>query len=567
MVDSTKKPFARRYGKIYNFAQPYNDVGLTETAVLSYLSFRAGKKEICWPSQKTIAEDLGIKCIRTLTRAIARLRASGAIETDWKMVGGRKCYVYRIKSDESTPRSSCTMQYGYIYADQIQQQSGLSSGARGLLGHIVSKMGRKTELVTRRSSLCEELKITCVTLRKYIKELSESCLSIQTTKRENTYYLRISILFFDAQGDKKVPEKKVTSNKTKTYKSVDSLVLNNKTKRHDANTKNGNSPLQTRIGYWQIPKDWEDPQKVLAEQTKKEGLLYEMYKQAVDYASISAQIGKQMSQTWDKSDMSIIVAYDMYRFMSRFKEIPAAWLLDKQLIRSLVNALFGAQVKTKADKETLRALEYSLCDASGRDILQKIQSEIFVFKKKTAVIYKNLTEKMEKGMAGKEIRNKIGYKKACIRNYFTESNEWKDLSTANDLCEEPQKLRLPDTFEAFLDEPHMQMYRDALCSLPAAEYQRHKAAYESLSDKNPGSVYMDAEYEWIWCVLPDTFTGLLNIISPEDRRQIFGLPKAQYQARKTAYEKLSEEDKREVLWGEFSWILDTAEQRDLCETA
>ena len=275
----------------------------------------------------------------------------------------------------------------------------------------------------------------------------------------------------------------------------------------------------------------------------------------------------QMSFQLDRKEISIMVAYDMYRFMSRYKKIPAMWICDAELVRSLVNALFGAQVKNQDDRETLKALEYVLRDSSGLHVLAKLQEEIFTLKKKTALIFTNLTGKIQKGIAGKQIRNKIGYVKTCITNFFTESKEWKVLDWEDSTLHEPVKALLPETFEAFLDEPRMMMHKDAICSLSLKEYQRRKLAYEAVPEKTESTIYMDVEKEWIWCVLPSAFADLLNVLSVDDRRYLCALPKSRYSARREAYEKLPDEKKCEAIWGDQCWIINAGEEEYLFEPA
>ena len=77
---------------IYRSDQPYRNV-----AVYQYLRDRAGKKGYCWPSIRTIAEDIGMSK-STVTRGIADLAKQGFIrvENRYRENGGKTSNLYRI---------------------------------------------------------------------------------------------------------------------------------------------------------------------------------------------------------------------------------------------------------------------------------------------------------------------------------------------------------------------------------------------------------------------------------------------------------------------------------------
>lgn len=70
----------------------------TAVSVYMYLSNRAGKKKECFPSVKTIAEDLRMSR-STVFRAFNDLENSGLIEREerYRTSGGRSSTLYRIK--------------------------------------------------------------------------------------------------------------------------------------------------------------------------------------------------------------------------------------------------------------------------------------------------------------------------------------------------------------------------------------------------------------------------------------------------------------------------------------
>ncbi|WP_277239666.1 helix-turn-helix domain-containing protein [Merdimonas faecis] len=77
---------------IYRSDQPYRNV-----AVYQYLRDRAGKKGYCWPSIRTIAEDIGMSK-STVKRGIADLAKQGFIrvENRYRENGGKTSNLYRI---------------------------------------------------------------------------------------------------------------------------------------------------------------------------------------------------------------------------------------------------------------------------------------------------------------------------------------------------------------------------------------------------------------------------------------------------------------------------------------
>ena len=77
---------------IYRSDQPYRNV-----AVYQYLRDRAGKKGYCWPSIRTIAEDIGMSK-STVKRGIADLAKQGFIrvENRYRENGGKTSNLYRM---------------------------------------------------------------------------------------------------------------------------------------------------------------------------------------------------------------------------------------------------------------------------------------------------------------------------------------------------------------------------------------------------------------------------------------------------------------------------------------
>ena len=82
------------------FSREIYEYGLTHRAVsvYMYLSNRAGKKKECFPSVKTISEDLRLSK-STVFRALNDLENSGLIEREerYRTSGGRSSTLYRIK--------------------------------------------------------------------------------------------------------------------------------------------------------------------------------------------------------------------------------------------------------------------------------------------------------------------------------------------------------------------------------------------------------------------------------------------------------------------------------------
>ena len=79
--------------EIYEYGLPHRAV-----TVYMYLSNRAGKKKECFPSVKTISEDLRLSK-STVFRALNDLENSGLIEREerYRTSGGRSSTLYRIK--------------------------------------------------------------------------------------------------------------------------------------------------------------------------------------------------------------------------------------------------------------------------------------------------------------------------------------------------------------------------------------------------------------------------------------------------------------------------------------
>ena len=67
-------------------------------AVYLYLDDRANKKGECWPSVKTMAEELKMSK-STIRRAIKDLRKEGLIETEqrYRKNGGKSSLCYKLK--------------------------------------------------------------------------------------------------------------------------------------------------------------------------------------------------------------------------------------------------------------------------------------------------------------------------------------------------------------------------------------------------------------------------------------------------------------------------------------
>lgn len=79
--------------EIYEYGLPHRAV-----SVYMYLSNRAGKKKECFPSVKTIAEDLRMSR-STVFRALNDLENAGLIEREerYRISGGRSSTLYRVK--------------------------------------------------------------------------------------------------------------------------------------------------------------------------------------------------------------------------------------------------------------------------------------------------------------------------------------------------------------------------------------------------------------------------------------------------------------------------------------
>ena len=82
------------------FSREIYEYGLHHRAVsvYMYLSNRAGKKNECFPSVKTIAEDLRLSK-STVFRALNDLENAGLIEREerYRTSGGRSSTLYRVK--------------------------------------------------------------------------------------------------------------------------------------------------------------------------------------------------------------------------------------------------------------------------------------------------------------------------------------------------------------------------------------------------------------------------------------------------------------------------------------
>ena len=79
--------------EIYEYGLPHRAV-----SVYMYLSNRAGKKKECFPSVKTIVEDLRMSR-STVFRALNDLENAGLIEREerYRISGGRSSTLYRVK--------------------------------------------------------------------------------------------------------------------------------------------------------------------------------------------------------------------------------------------------------------------------------------------------------------------------------------------------------------------------------------------------------------------------------------------------------------------------------------
>jgi hypothetical protein len=82
-------------GKLYPPAIVWRQRGISDSAKRTYevLYKRAGQNDCVWPSQKTIAYDLG-KSVRQVRYNLRALRAKGLIQWGWK--GGRYSNTYRF---------------------------------------------------------------------------------------------------------------------------------------------------------------------------------------------------------------------------------------------------------------------------------------------------------------------------------------------------------------------------------------------------------------------------------------------------------------------------------------
>ena len=80
--------------EIYEYDRPHRAV-----AVYMYLSNRVGRKKKCFPSVKTISEDLSVSK-STVFRALNDLEKAGLIERRerYRTSGGRSSNLYLIKS-------------------------------------------------------------------------------------------------------------------------------------------------------------------------------------------------------------------------------------------------------------------------------------------------------------------------------------------------------------------------------------------------------------------------------------------------------------------------------------
>ena len=79
--------------EIYEYGLPHRAV-----TVYMYLSNRAGKKKECFPSVKTISDDLRLSK-STVFRALNDLENAGLIEREerYRTSGGRSSTLYRVK--------------------------------------------------------------------------------------------------------------------------------------------------------------------------------------------------------------------------------------------------------------------------------------------------------------------------------------------------------------------------------------------------------------------------------------------------------------------------------------
>ena len=79
--------------EIYEYGLPHRAV-----TVYMYLSNRAGKKKECFPSVKTISDDLRLSK-STVFRALNDLENAGLIEREerYRISGGRSSTLYRVK--------------------------------------------------------------------------------------------------------------------------------------------------------------------------------------------------------------------------------------------------------------------------------------------------------------------------------------------------------------------------------------------------------------------------------------------------------------------------------------
>ncbi len=77
----------------------YNNDNLSHRArtVYEYLRDRANRERQCYPSIKTISQDLALSK-STVKRAISDLKAAGYLETEqrWRTNGGKSSLLYRL---------------------------------------------------------------------------------------------------------------------------------------------------------------------------------------------------------------------------------------------------------------------------------------------------------------------------------------------------------------------------------------------------------------------------------------------------------------------------------------
>lgn len=86
------------------------DLSTNAKAVFWALLDRASADNVCWPSHRLIAEDLGVS-VSTVRRALKELAAVGAVTISQRSnadTGGNSSSLFRLHTDGPCPVSRCT---------------------------------------------------------------------------------------------------------------------------------------------------------------------------------------------------------------------------------------------------------------------------------------------------------------------------------------------------------------------------------------------------------------------------------------------------------------------------